>query len=321
MAKSKSDKSKSERSASSRKNPSGSRSSRRIKKSQAATKQVKGKKPVKKEQVEEIEDADEEIVRDPQPTASGAANNFVNHGGNDSDASQRPGEAPPGWAYQLVPATQFSETAGEVAQRIYGDDLNTDSALSKRLCEEIALRPVRQRRPETALNMERRSNVEAFLAHLTGVPVERSCKNCAKGHGPWHECIIYDGQMCGSCTNCWFNASGSRCTFHEFYLRSGSYSYAVCGNAYPTHAYACSTTNLINEALALGVSGTSLDRLISRVESAAIELGNRMGEFQDFIRTPEGQALMAQRTELLTPTGTTSEGTAEETAFVGGEEN
>ncbi|KAI1044028.1 hypothetical protein LB505_007706 [Fusarium chuoi] len=63
--------------------------------------------------------------------------------------------------------------------------------------------------------MERRSNVEAFLAHLTGVQVSRSCKNCSKGHGPWSECIIYDGQMCGSCTNCWFNASGSRCTFHE----------------------------------------------------------------------------------------------------------
>jgi hypothetical protein len=24
--------------------------------------------------------------------------------------------------------------------------------------------------------------------------------------------------MCGSCTNCWFNASGSRCTFHGKFI-------------------------------------------------------------------------------------------------------
>ncbi|KAM0349434.1 hypothetical protein ACHAPU_003843 [Fusarium lateritium] len=105
-------------------------------------------------------------------------------------------------------------TAGQVARHTYGNFIRIDSALCKKLSTEPALRQIKQRRPEMDLNMERRSNVEAFLAHLTGVPVERSCKNCSKGHGPWHECIIYDGQMCGSCTNCWFNASGSRCTFH-----------------------------------------------------------------------------------------------------------
>jgi hypothetical protein len=105
-------------------------------------------------------------------------------------------------------------TAGEIALDIYGSKILIDSTLGKKLAGEVALRAIRQRRSDMILNMERRSNVEAFLAHLTGVQVKRSCKNCSKGHGPWSECIIYDGQMCGSCTNCWFNASGSRCTFH-----------------------------------------------------------------------------------------------------------
>ncbi|KAF5562668.1 hypothetical protein FPHYL_5550 [Fusarium phyllophilum] len=108
-----------------------------------------------------------------------------------------------------------SLTAGDVALEIYGNRIVIDSTLGKKLAGETSLRPIRQRRSDMVLNMERRSNVEAFLAHLTGVQVSRSCKNCSKGHGPWSECIIYDGQMCGSCTNCWFNASGSRCTFHE----------------------------------------------------------------------------------------------------------
>jgi hypothetical protein len=53
-----------------------------------------------------------------------------------------------------------------------------------------------------------------LLAHITGDLAPRPCKNCHKGHGPWTQCVVYDGQMCGSCANCWFNASGSRCTFH-----------------------------------------------------------------------------------------------------------
>ncbi|KAF4956443.1 hypothetical protein FSARC_11579 [Fusarium sarcochroum] len=153
--------------------------------------------------------------------SQGATNLLTNGGGliSPSDSAlqfsgQESFGAPAGWSLQLINNVK-SETAGEVALKTFGDNIKIDSALCKKLSNEAALRPVKQRRTEITLNMERRSNVEAFLAHLTGVPVSRACKNCSKGHGPWHECIIYDGQMCGSCTNCWFNASGSRCTFHE----------------------------------------------------------------------------------------------------------
>lgn len=107
-----------------------------------------------------------------------------------------------------------TRTAGDVALGIYGDSIKIDSALCKKLACEEALRDPGQRRTGQKLNMERRSNVEAMLAHVTGEQVARPCKNCHKGHGPWNQCVVYDGQMCGSCTNCWFNASGARCTFH-----------------------------------------------------------------------------------------------------------
>lgn len=112
------------------------------------------------------------------------------------------------------PLTGLARTAEDVVFDVYGDIIKIDSALCKKLAREAAIRPPTQRRTEQKLNMERRSNVEALLAHITGEPSPQPCKNCHKGHGPWTECIIYDGQMCGSCTNCWFNASGSRCTYH-----------------------------------------------------------------------------------------------------------
>ncbi|KAL8336295.1 hypothetical protein RB601_000218 [Gaeumannomyces tritici] len=91
----------------------------------------------------------------------------------------------------------------------------TESALAKRLAREPGQRLAQQRRPEQSLNLARRSNVEALFAHIAGEEVLQPCKNCRKGHGPWTVCVIVDGQMCGSCANCWFNASGARCSFHE----------------------------------------------------------------------------------------------------------
>ncbi|KAM0436068.1 hypothetical protein ACHAPT_002960, partial [Fusarium lateritium] len=124
----------------------------------------------------------------------------------------------PPWASPQVPSfglnISLGRTAGEVAFLIYGNDIRIDSALCKKLAGERALRDPIQRRPEAKLNMERRSNVEAFLGYISGTLVARPCKSCHKGHGPWKECVMLDGQLCGSCTNCWFNASGSRCTFH-----------------------------------------------------------------------------------------------------------
>lgn len=97
-------------------------------------------------------------------------------------------------------------------------NLAIESALARRLAREPGVRPARQRRPEQQLNLTRRSNVEALFAHIAGEEIRPPCANCRKGHGPWTLCVVVDGQMCGSCANCWFNASGARCSFHGTYL-------------------------------------------------------------------------------------------------------
>ncbi|RTE71669.1 hypothetical protein BHE90_013920 [Fusarium euwallaceae] len=135
---------------------------------------------------------------------------------------------PPSWAAPhpalLGLDLPLGKTAGQTAFEIFGAGIRVETALCKKLAGDIAMREPIQRRPETKLNMGRRSNVEAFLGYVTGAPVARACKNCAKGHGPWHECVILEGQFCGSCTNCWFNASGSRCTFHDSNQASSTYA-------------------------------------------------------------------------------------------------
>jgi 3-dehydrosphinganine reductase len=108
----------------------------------------------------------------------------------------------------------FVRTTEELARESGYGTLNVESALAKRLAREPGLRLAQQRRPDQQLNLQRRSNVEALFAHIAGELAPAACKNCHKGHGPWTSCVVVDGQMCGSCANCWFNASGARCSFH-----------------------------------------------------------------------------------------------------------
>ncbi|KAK4249591.1 hypothetical protein C7999DRAFT_12519 [Corynascus novoguineensis] len=125
-----------------------------------------------------------------------------------------------GASQQMQPGHQpmdqpMVKTTEELARDSGYGELNVESALAKRLAREPGQRLAQQRRPEQVLNLARRSNVEALFAHIAGEPARVPCKNCHKGHGPWTSCIVVDGQMCGSCANCWFNASGARCSFHE----------------------------------------------------------------------------------------------------------
>jgi hypothetical protein len=111
-------------------------------------------------------------------------------------------------------------TTEELAHKSGYQNVIVESALAKRLAREGGMRLATQRRPEQILNLNRRSNVEALFAHIAGETAPVPCKNCHKGHGPWTTCVVVDGQMCGSCANCWFNASGARCSFHGMSLCS-----------------------------------------------------------------------------------------------------
>ncbi|KAK8046457.1 hypothetical protein PG996_014521 [Apiospora saccharicola] len=116
---------------------------------------------------------------------------------------------------QHLAGSEPSMTTEELARDSGYQNVVVESALAKRLSREPGMRLATQRRPEQSLNLQRRSNVEALFAHIAGEMAPVPCKNCHKGHGPWTTCVVVDGQMCGSCANCWFNASGARCSFHE----------------------------------------------------------------------------------------------------------
>ncbi|KAG6038769.1 hypothetical protein E4U41_003725 [Claviceps citrina] len=211
------------------------------------------------------------------------------------------------------------QTAADIVLKMY-QSVKIDSTLCKKLAGEAARREPTQRRRDQKLNIERRSNVEALLAHVTGDIAANPCKNCHKGHGPWTQCVVYDGQMCGSCTNCWFNASGSRCTFHENNNPQPSLMTPTAQTPpvqpgtmlnFQQHPMLPSTSpsmmasfhadvaqwgmgdpigRMVNNVMGDSMVLSKKDRFVARIEAAAKELGMRVAEFDEFLHTPEGMA-------------------------------
>ncbi|GAW22373.1 hypothetical protein ANO14919_119100 [Xylariales sp. No.14919] len=148
-----------------------------------------------------------------QPLDLTAASILASSVNNPNDQPHHPDLGPHGPPMDGPPADV--NTTENLARESGYNNVVVESALAKRLAREPGMRLAQQRRPEQALNLQRRSNVEALFAHIAGEAAPIPCKNCHKGHGPWTTCVVVDGQMCGSCANCWFNASGARCSFHE----------------------------------------------------------------------------------------------------------
>ncbi|VUC34262.1 unnamed protein product [Clonostachys rosea] len=119
--------------------------------------------------------------------------------------------------------------AGAVAKRFYsngnGNNVRIDSSVGKRLARLPAQRDPEHRDRTHKPNLKRRGNVEAMLVQVAGEEPARACKSCRKGHGPWTKCVVLEGSLCGSCANCWYNACGSRCTFHDSKAKYETTSY------------------------------------------------------------------------------------------------
>jgi hypothetical protein len=209
-----------------------------------------------------------------------------------------------------------NRTAEQFARESGYPELTIDSALSKRLAREPGVRLAMQRRDEQQLNLKRRSNVEALLAHVSGIITASPCTNCHKGHGPWTSCVVVDGQMCGSCSNCWYNASGARCSFHEVRNPQAQHQPSVLASTSPfiqpmaaaAAAQALSQGMMPNASPSMGTisydanvryvvdtamqsvrntGGDQRARLLARIETHARTLALSIQEYEGWVQSEE----------------------------------
>ncbi|KAI8963516.1 hypothetical protein F5Y11DRAFT_147118 [Daldinia sp. FL1419] len=202
-------------------------------------------------------------------------------------------------------------TTEELAHQSGYVNITIESALAKRLARDPGMRLAQQRRAAQKLNLVRRSNVEALFAHIAGEEAPQPCKNCHKGHGPWTSCVVIDGQMCGSCANCWFNASGARCSFHETrnpqahggQITGGenfAYPIAPPPAAMPAFNFASIPTSTdplvrftIEQALSQVRGADRTNRLIIMIEATTKQLAYQICMYEDAIREQQNQASQA----------------------------
>ncbi|KAI0180852.1 hypothetical protein GGR52DRAFT_567110 [Hypoxylon sp. FL1284] len=201
-------------------------------------------------------------------------------------------------------------TTEDLAEQSGYHSVTVESALAKRLSRETGMRLAQQRRPEQVLNLARRSNVEALFAHIAGEEAPQPCKNCHKGHGPWTSCVIVDGQMCGSCANCWFNASGARCSFHEArnpqahgapMLGGDNLAFqmpAPSAAAMAPYSYASAPATgdpmvryTIEQAMAQMRATDKKGRHMFMIEMSAKQLAYHVMQYEEILRDEQGQAV------------------------------
>ncbi|KAI1412944.1 hypothetical protein F5Y13DRAFT_162138 [Hypoxylon sp. FL1857] len=197
----------------------------------------------------------------------------------------------------------------ELALRSGYQGIIPESTLAKRLADAPGMRLAEQRRPGQPLNLLRRSNVEALFAQISGVEAPQPCKNCHKGHGPWTSCIVIDGYMCGSCANCWFNASGSRCSFHETrnpQAHANQASQMLSGEnlTFPTPASAMVPFNFVSipasadplvryrveQAMAQVRGANKKTRMMYLIEATARQLAYLITQYEEEAQENQGQA-------------------------------
>jgi hypothetical protein len=86
-----------------------------------------------------------------------------------------------------------------------------------------------EQRTTKALDLQRNSNRESYLAQCIGAVQTAPCKSCNKGQGPWKDCVVVPGFLNGSCANCHFGGEGTRCSLRPGKFISFSLSFLFSG--------------------------------------------------------------------------------------------
>ncbi|KAG5925317.1 hypothetical protein E4U42_004415 [Claviceps africana] len=166
------------------------------------------------------------------------------------------------------------QSAADVVLKMY-QSVKIDSTLCKRLAGEAARREPTQRRRDQKLNIERRSNVEALLAHVTG--------NVApQNNNPQHSLFTPTVQV---------PSDGAMMNFQQHPILTPN-SPAMMASYHSDVAQwgMADYTNMVNTVMGETMALSKKARHLARIDSAAKELSIRIAEFEEFMQSPEGLA-------------------------------
>jgi hypothetical protein len=93
--------------------------------------------------------------------------------------------------------------------------LHAHSGPAKAIAKMDLLRVIELRYGRNQLNIFPTPNCEAVLAYTRGQIMDgvHACHSCKRGRGPFTKCVIMNGYLSGSCSNCHYNNEGTRCSF------------------------------------------------------------------------------------------------------------
>lgn len=86
---------------------------------------------------------------------------------------------------------------------------STVGMLQEHARRQVVLRTGRQ------FNAARSQNIEAWVCQERGRLSEAECDHCKNSYGPFTSCVVFPGHIHGSCANCHYGSSSSRCSIRK----------------------------------------------------------------------------------------------------------
>lgn len=118
--------------------------------------------------------------------------------------------------------------AAAIENDIY--DRNLDNSYQFKLSSVVERMYAYPRKRPIELKKKKRCNIRhenphnftAALAYMVGNVERQACDRCRWRRGPFKQCVTFENEMLGACSNCHYGKEGASCS-----LRSGNLSYGT----------------------------------------------------------------------------------------------
>lgn len=115
--------------------------------------------------------------------------------------------------------------AAAIENDIYDRNLDNSyqfklSSVVKRMYTYPRIRPIEIKKNKACkIRHKNPHNFTAALAYMVGNVERQACDRCRQGRGPFKQCVKFENEMLGACSNCYYGREGKYCT-----LRPGNLS-------------------------------------------------------------------------------------------------
>ena len=120
--------------------------------------------------------------------------------------------------------------AAAVENDIYDRNLDNSyqfklNSVVKRMYTYPRIRPIELKKNKSCnIRHKNPQNFTAALAYTVGNVEPQACQRCCDGKGPFKQCVTFENEMMGACSNCYYGRESKYCSLRPGNLSCGTFN-------------------------------------------------------------------------------------------------